>query len=45
MTTTESGAARNYATAAVPDERLARSARGVVWNQRWQLLDSADCSP
>ena len=32
------------ATAPVPDERLARSALGVVWNQRWQLLVSADCS-
>ena len=32
------------ATAAVPDDRLARSALGVVWNQRWQLLVRADCS-
>ena len=47
LTKTESAAARSShanATAAVPDERLARSALGVVWNQRWQLLVSADCS-
>ena len=32
------------AAAAVPDERLARSALGVVWNQRRQLRVNADCS-
>jgi hypothetical protein len=26
------------------DARLLRRERGVVWNQRWTLLPSADCS-